>query len=183
MPEKYVIFDYVLEPEDKLKIEYKGKDPFRIYNMLPGLMQKIFHGRGKNIFEDAFVWDVTTDPRGFYFEKKYDDDKFDRFTSFKLKIRAFGNQPSDPESPKGTLYMEIKPEIETKYEFKSIVDKAIAVPFIWLYHRIMYSSVRRRYMQILKENTFKLVAAIRDELGITYDMPELSGASARLDRT
>ncbi len=180
MPSSYKIFDFVLAPEDKITIDYRGPNPFRIYGMMPKTLQIIFHGRGKNVFEDDFRWDVTCEPRDFFFISRFGDAKFDRFTTFEVKIRTFGKQPSDPNGTNGMLYMEIRPEITTEYKFGNIFEKVIAMPFIWLYHKLMYNNVRRRYIQILKERTFKLANAIRDELGIPYEMPELTGAASRV---
>ncbi len=178
----YKIFDYVLAPEDKVKIEYNGPNPFRIYLMLPGLMKKIFHGKGKNIFEESFKWDITTDPREFYFKLKYGDDKFDKFTTFEIKIKAFGMQPSDPNDPNGKIYLEIKPEITTEYKFYNKFEKIIGMPFVWSYHKLIYTETRRRYIQILQERTYKFVDAIRKELGMSYETPELTGAGVRPGR-
>jgi hypothetical protein len=181
MPDAYKIFDFVLAPEDKIKIEYSGPDPFRICGMLSKMLQIRFHGRGKNVFEERFKWDVTSDPREFFVQVRFGDTKFDKFTTFEVKIKIFGLQPSDPKSPKGMIYMEIKPEITTTYKFRNIFEKIIGMPFVWLYHKAIYSNVRRRYMQILKEWTFQLAADIREELGIPYEMPELTGAGRRID--
>jgi len=180
--EKYVIFDYVLAPEDKIKIEYTGANPFRIYLMLPKWLQTFFHGRGKNIFENDFKWDVTGDPREFYFQLMYGDDKFDRFTKFEIKIRAFGMQPSDPNDPNGRIYIEIKGEMTTTFNFNNRFQKAIGMPFVWAYHRLIYQNTRRRYMQILREGIHKLNDAIRTELGVVeagLETPELTGAGVR----
>lgn len=179
-PISYVIFDYVLSPEDKLKIEYKGPNPFRVYGKIPKLLQDIFYGRGMNIFEESFKWDITDSPPSFYFKIRFDDAKFDRFTRYQIYIKVFGAQPSDLNDPNGLLYMEIMPVITTTYEFSNVFEKSIAIPFIWMYHKFMYNNVRRRYMQMLKERTFRFAAAIRSELGIPYEMPELSGAASRV---
>ncbi len=183
--ESYKMFDYVLAPSDKLKIEYKGPNPFRIYGMLPKWMQIVFHGRGKNIFEKRFKWDITTDPREFFFELEFGDASLDNFSKPIVKLRVFGMQPSDPNDPNGLIYIEIKPILETEFKFKNRFEKMIGMPFVWTYHKLVYNDVRRRYIQILKEQTFKLAAAIREELGITeagFEMPELSGAGVRTGR-
>jgi hypothetical protein len=180
MVEFYQIYDDVLSPEDKIKIDYKGPNPFRIYGMLPVLLQVIFHGRGKNVFEDSFKWDITSEPREFYFLMRFSDIKFDKFTTYEIILKTFGRQPSDPNSPNGMLLMEIKGTITTKYKFGNVFEKAIALPFVWLYHLLIYSNVRRRYIQILKERIYQLTDEIRKELGVTLETPELTGASSRI---
>ena len=186
--DSFQIIDDVLAPNDKLIIEYKGPNPFRVYGPIPRLLQVIFHGRGKNVFEDKFKWDVTGDPRDFYFIIRWDDDRFDNFTRPLVTVMGLGKQPSDPSNPNGALYMELKARLITEYKFRRVnpvfdaIEKAVAPTFIWLYHRMLYSTVRRRYMQIMKERVYRLTAELRKELGVTLEMPELSGAGVRLSR-
>ena len=176
----YSIEEEVLTPKGAISIDYKGKNPFRLYGVLPGMLQTIFHGRGKNIFEKSFKWDVTVDPREFSFEIWFDDWKFDSRTNPKIRVRCHGQQPSNPESPNGICKIEIKILMSTTYNFGNFFEKAIAMPFIWMYHRLIYNDVRRRYMQILKENAYKLEAAIRELYGMPFEKPELTGGPPRL---
>lgn len=180
---QYVIFEEVLTPKGAITIDFKGKNPFRLYHRLPALLQTIFHGRGKNIFEKSFKWDVTVDPREFFYEIWFDDWKFDKFTRPKIRVRVLGQQPSDPGIPNGICRIEIKALMETSYKFGNIFEKIIAVPFIWLYHRLMYNDVRRRYLQIIKERVYELEAAIREVYGMPFEKPELSGGPPRLYQT
>jgi hypothetical protein len=180
MADSYTIVDSVFAPDDKIKLNYSGPNPWRIYLAFPKLMQLIYHGRGKNIFEDKFKWDVTSDPRDFYFQLRFDDVKLDARTKFVTSIMGLGRQPSDINSPDGTIYIEMKCMITTKYDFANTFEKYIGMSFIWLYHRLWYSNIRRRYIQILKEQTLQLMDAARKELGVPLDAPELSGAAARM---
>jgi hypothetical protein len=178
----FSIIDDVLAPNDKIVIEYKGPNPFRVYGRIFGLMQVIFHGRGKNVFEDKFKWDITGDPRDFYFFYRWDDDRFDNYSRPKYSMLALGKQPSDPNNPNGAIYIELKGRLETEYKFKTVWERAIASSFIWMYHRLIYSAVRRRYLQIMKERIYKFAAEIRKELGVPLEMPELSGADVRVSK-
>lgn len=183
MPEdSFKIVDDVLAPNDKLIIEYKGPNPFRIYGVMPKLMQLIFHGRGKNVFEEKFKWDITGDPRDFYFVFKWDDDHYDSYTKPTFTILGLGRQPSDPNAPNGSLYMELKGRVETEFKYKEALQRAIAPSFIWAYMRLLYSPVRRRYLQISKERLYKLSEAIRKELGVTLEQPDLTGADTRVSK-
>ena len=176
----YKIEEEVLTPKGAVSINYKGADPFRLYHVLPGMLQTIFHGRGKNIYERSFKWDVTSDPMEFSFEIWFEDWKFDTRTRPRIRIRCHGFQPSDPKSPNGICKIEIKVIIATEYKFGNAFEKAIAIPFIWAYHRLIYNDVRRRYMQILKERAAKLEVAIRELYGIPFEKPELTGGPPRL---
>ena len=186
--ESFTIVDDVLSPNDKLTIEFKGPNPFKLYGKVNALMQVIFHGRGKNVSEEKFKWDITSDPRDFYFFFKWIDDRFDKFTRPEYSILGLGRQPSDPNAPNGALYIEIKAKLTTEYKFGpkdrevTSVEKAVATSFIWMYHRLLYSAVRRRYLQIMKERTYKFAEAIRKELGIPFEMPDLSGADVRVSK-
>jgi len=179
----YKISEEVLTPSGVTTIDYKGKDPFRLYFKLSGLLQSVYHGRGKNIFERSFKWDVTSDPPEFFVEMWFDDWKFDKFTRPQIRVRMHGYQPSDPEKPNGICRVEIKVLLATEYNARSAFEKAIALPFVWLYHRLIYNEVRRRYMQILKERTHKLEVAIREEYGVPFEKEELSGGPPRLYKT
>ncbi|MFH1623144.1 MAG: hypothetical protein ABIA12_01335 [Candidatus Aenigmatarchaeota archaeon] len=186
--ESFKIIDDVLTPIDKLMLEYKGPNPFKVYGAIPKLMQIIFHGRGKNVFEDKFKWDITSDPRDFYFLFTWDDDKFDRFSKPKFTILGLGKQPSDPNNPNGALYMELKGRLETEYKFKRMnpvlgaIERSATPTFVWMYHRLIYSAVRRRYIQIMKERIYKISDAIRKELGVTLEQPDLTGADVRVSK-
>lgn len=176
----YKIEEEVLVPAGAISIEFKGKNPFRIYHRLGGILQTIFHGRGKNIFERSFKWDITGDPIDFFVETWFDDSRFDRFTNYRVRVRVHGQQPSDPENPNGVCKIEIKPFLETTYRFGNAFERMIGIGFIWLYHRLMYNNVRRRYIQIIKEWVHSLEVAIREEYGIPLEKPELTGASSRV---
>jgi len=178
--ESYKIWDEALAPKAAVTIDYKGENPFRLYHVLPKLMQIIFHGRGKNIFERSFKWDITSDPREFSFEIWFDDAKFDGHTRPKVRVRCHGFQPSDPKSPNGICRIEIKAWVETTYDFGNVFEKAIAMPFIWMYHRLWYNDIRRRYIQMLKEQVYKLEVAIRELYGMPFEKPELTGGPPRL---
>jgi len=186
--DSFKVVDDVLSPNDKLIIEYKGANPFRLYGRVNALMQVIFHGRGKNVSEEKFKWDITSDPRDFYFYFKWIDDKFDKFTRPEYTLLGLGRQPSDPNAPNGSLYLEIKGKLTTEFKFGpddrdiSAPEKALATSFIWLYSRLIYAAVRRRYLQIMKERIYKFSAAIRAELGVTLEQPELSGADVRVSK-
>jgi hypothetical protein len=176
----YVISEEVLTPAATATIDYKGKDPFRIYFKLTRLLQVVYHGRGKNVFETSFKWDVTSDPPEFFVETWFKDWKFDNYTRPFIRVRLHGYQPSDPNNPNGIIRIEIKPLMETRYNFHNMFQRIIGMGFIWLYHRLMYNNVRRRYMQIIKERTHKLEVAIREEYGIPYEKPDLTGGAPRL---
>jgi len=186
--ESFKIIDDVLTPIDKLMIEYKGPNPFKVYGAIPKLMQIIFHGRGKNVFEDKFKWDITGDPRDFYFFFRWDDDRFDRLSRPNFTILGLGKQPSDPNNPNGALYMELKGRLTTEYKFKrrnpmlGAIERSATPTFVWMYHRLIYSAVRRRYIQIMKERIYKMSEAIRKELGVTLEQPELTGADVRVSK-
>lgn len=176
----YKIWDEALAPKAAVTIDYKGKDPFRIYHVLPAMLQRIFHGRGKNIFERSFKWDITSDPMEFSFEIWFDDSKFDSRSNPKIRIRGHGYQPSNLENSNGIIKIEVKAFLETSYRFGNIFEKSIAMPFIWSYHRLWYNNIRRRYMQIIRERVEQLTREIRELYGIPFEQPYLSGGPPRL---
>jgi hypothetical protein len=180
----YSIEEEVLAPAGEISINYKGSNPFRIYRMLPKMLQLIFHGRGKNIFERSFKWDITTDPREFSFDIWFEDAKMggDARSRQKIRVRCHGHQPSDPNSPNGIIKIAIKAWLTTSYGFNSQFEKMMKYSFVWMYHRLWYNNIRRRYLQILKEQCYKLEKAIREAYGIegVFEKPELTGGPPRL---
>jgi hypothetical protein len=70
--------------------------------------------------------------------------------------------------------------METTYKFNSKLEQQIGMSIIWLYHRLIYNDVRRRYMQILREQTYELERRIRELYKMPLEMPELSGGEPKL---
>ena len=65
MPEVSIVDD-LLAPLEYITINYKGKNPFSVCTMVPGLLRDIMKVTGQDIFESDMRWDITADNRDFF---------------------------------------------------------------------------------------------------------------------
>jgi len=157
--------DDVLAPKGALVYEYYGKNPFSIYFGLGGILQSIFHVRGKDIFEDEFRWDTTADPRPFFFVIRVGKG-VDRFTDGFVKIKVFGAQPTNP-TKEGKMLIEIASWIESDF-FGPLtgLQRLIIQPFVWIYNHTLYYKVRRQHIHFFQEGIEQLQEHLREKLGL-----------------
>lgn len=159
--------DDVLAPKGAIVYEYYGKNPFSIYFGLGRILQEIFHVRGKDIFEDEFRWDITEDPRPFFFIIRMQKG-MDRFTDGYVQIKVFGAQPTDPTKD-GKLLIEISSWIETNFFGigpLSALQRLILHPFVWIYNHVIYYKIRRQYIHFFREGIEQLEERFRRQLGL-----------------
>jgi len=160
----YVYQDDVLAPKGLVWFAYYGQDPFRIYSGIGDIFQEIFEVKGKDIFEDEFRWDITSDPNTFYV-KFHVERKFDKWTKGNVHIAFLGAQPTDPNK-KGRLMVELAGWVKTEYPFDTPLQRFAILPFILAYHYAMYNNTRRKYINILREKIEILEEHIRNKLNI-----------------
>lgn len=158
--EGFVISDEVLAPKANIVIEYFGENPFRIYPRISTLMQNIFKARGESVYEDDFRWDITGDPRQFFFLFRCERG-IDGRTRYVIILKAFGRQPADPKDKNGKMLVEIKGYVVTRYPIKKRYQRAIFWPFIYFYHWAFYNKIRRRYIEFTKERIEELETELR----------------------
>ncbi len=163
MPDYISYVDDILAPEDEIKIEYWGPDPFKVYGKLSGWLQSIFQGRGLHIFEDEFRWDASgVDPITYYIKIRFNKG-IDKWSTGDVVLKIFGTQPLDP-TKNGKLLIKIGGTIETKYPFGTPLQKLLMRGFIWLYHDFIYNEQRRSYILRYKRGIEQLEAEIRSTL-------------------
>jgi hypothetical protein len=163
----FKMVDDVLAPKGALVYEYYGKDPFSLYFGIGSVLQSIFHLRGKDIFEDQFRWDITADPRPFFFIVRANKG-MDRFTEGNVQIKVFGAQPTDP-SKDGKLMVEISSWIETQFFGSGPLtglQRLFVQPFVWIYNHVLYYKTRRNYIHFFQEGIEQLEEHIKTKLGI-----------------
>jgi hypothetical protein len=147
--------DDCLAPTAKIKIEFKGKNPFSAYKTAKDFFKTVFGVGGSKIFERDFRWDITSDPRYFfirYFVKKPID-----MRSYVLTEVIFeGHQPSNPEK-EGDVTITINGRLITEYERKTAFQKLpLYKALIWIYNFIFYNKVRRNYLKLCQDWLYKL---------------------------
>jgi hypothetical protein len=160
---EYVIIDDVLAPKGKEVLEFTVPNPFSLVNELPAMLQTIFHGRGLNVYEDRLNWDITSDPRPFFLQMRFEKG-FDRFTEGELMVKLSGKQPTDERKP-GVIFVEINAFIHTKFPAETPFQKMILYPFYFLYSTFTYNKIRRSYITIYKAYIEELEKSIREKFG------------------
>jgi len=159
----YVIIDDILAPKGKEVMELIVPDPFSLVSALSAMMQTIFHGRGVNFYEDRLNWDVTADPRPFYYQVKFKKG-FDRFTEFFIFVKINGRQPSD-EKKSGVIFIEVNATLNTEFPAESPLEKLILLPFMYMYNILVYNKTRRSYINICKTYIEEFQNEIREKFG------------------
>jgi hypothetical protein len=157
--------DDCLAPSGKITVEFKGKNPFRIYKVLKDSLKKVFGVGASAIWERDFRWDITSDPRSFfvrYFVKK----GIDMRSNVLAEIILEGDQPSDPEKD-GKIRITIKGKLITEYERKTALQKlSIYKGLIWLYNFFFYNRIRRNYLALCTDWLTKLEEEFRSILSM-----------------
>ncbi|MBI4010120.1 MAG: hypothetical protein HY361_02920 [Candidatus Aenigmarchaeota archaeon] len=162
----FEIVDDFNVPKEVTSVTYFGPDPFRIYTRISPLLQIIFQGKGEDVYEDDFRWDNSGDPQSFYFRFRLEKG-LDKWTRSNFVIRVYGHQPKDPAAPSGRMTIEFMGTLRTSYPVGSdSVSKALFVPFLYLYHYVMYNQIRRRYLLMYATRIEKFMNELRAILGI-----------------
>ncbi len=161
----FEIVDDFNVPKEVTSITYFGPDPFRIYTRISPLLQIIFQGKGEDVYEDDFRWDMG-DPQSFYF-RFHLRKSLDKWTRVNFIVRTYGHQPKDPAAPNGRMTVEFLGTMTTRYPVGSDpVSKAFFLPFLYMYHYFMYNQIRRRYLLMYKTRIERFMNELRAILGI-----------------
>lgn len=166
---RWVLEDDCLTPDRQLRIDFKGPNPFRIYGAIPQFLRAIFDVRGKDVWEREFRWDITADPRDFFFRfvvrKGYDN-----FSRIYAEVIVQGKQPSDPNK-EGEAVIFIRGILRTESPENTIFQKNNLYKSLrWLYFRTLYNDVRRNYLEECRIKINDLARAIQRTLGIAPEI-------------
>lgn len=150
---KITIVDDLFSPDEKIVINFTGKNPFKVCQIIRPLFEKIVQVEGKDTFERVFKWDITEDPRGFYnFWHVLKEE--DKWTTIRLKAIIQGKQHT--KTLIGNVRIELTGHIETTYDYNNFIQRAF-----WLfYNRFFYYKRKRQYLERGREYVY----AVRDEI-------------------
>jgi len=147
---KWTFEDDCLAPAGRIKIEYRGKNPFGMVQKSKAILQRIFEVESKDYWERDFRWDITGDPRSF-FVRTYVNKGIDARSGILAEVVFQGNQPADPNKD-GSLVIYIGAKLKTEF---NLVTKFQQLPFyrglIRFYNFIFYNKIRRGYLVICNE--------------------------------
>jgi len=164
----FQIVDDLNIPKEVKSINYSGPDPFRVYARVSPLLQIIFQSKGEDIYEEDFRWDdfKASDTHNFYFRFALEK-RLDKWTMIRFVTRVFGHQPKDPSAPNGKMLIETLGTLRTEFPVgNDWLSKAFFIPFLWIYHYLMYNQIRRRYLLWTSTRIERFMNELRALLGI-----------------
>ncbi len=145
MPEINIIDD-ILAPSDRIKIRYEGSNPSALLGMVPDMIKSIMKIPGKDLLETDIRWDVTDGSfYGMWMGKRTED----RWTTTYLRVIVQGVQNKEGT---GWFVIEIKGQIETKYEYSNFIQRS----FWWFYNHGFYYRQRRNYLEFNKDDIYDM---------------------------
>lgn len=163
---KWTFEDDCLVPQGRIKIEYRGKDPFGMTQKVKAMALRIFDVGMVDFWERDFRWDIATDPRAFFI-RYYVNKSFDFRSTILTEIVFQGLQPTDPNKD-GTLVVFIGAKLKTEYNLKS---KIAQMPFyrglLKIYNLAFYNRVRRQYLVLCNQ----LVDRFNKEFRANLNLP------------
>ena len=147
---KWTFEDDCLVPQGRIKIEYRGKNPFAMVQKSKAILQRIFEVEAKDYWERDFRWDISGDPRSF-FVRTYVNKGIDFRSTVMAEIVFQGNQPSDSNKD-GSLVIFIGARLKTEFVLTRKYQK---MPFyrglLRIYNFAFYNKVRRKYLVLCNE--------------------------------
>ena len=162
---KWTFEDDCLVPQGKIKIEYRGKNPFGMAQKARGIALRIFEVEAKDYWERDFRWDISGDPRSFYL-RNYVNKALDFRSSLLTEITFQGAHPTDPEK-EGALIINISAKLKTEFNLGS---KFQQLPFyrglLKLYNFAFYNKVRRNYLVLCNGWVERFTREFRSALNI-----------------
>lgn len=159
---KYV--DNVLVPDESFKINYKGKNCLRIFQIVQPILMETMEVDSPKFYEDLALWDGNSGPfRGAWRAKK----PWDRWTLFWISVNAWGRiDLRDPEK-RGRLTIKIRPYLETRIEYATELQRAIW----WVYSHLFYNDHRRKLLTLSHAIFRKFRDRLLTEYGIELVAP------------
>ncbi len=160
--------DDCLAPHPRLKVDYVGKNPFKVYQVARNLLRKTLEVETIDLWERDFRWDISSDPRMF-FCRIYVDKGIDARSRAFIEVTIQGTQPSDPNK-EGRVTIYIGGRLRTVWEMNTAFQRSpIYKAFLWLYHKIFYEKVRRGYLRLCARWIEELKKGFMDVLNISQE--------------
>jgi hypothetical protein len=153
------IIDDITIPSESMWINFKGKNPFVVCGMFPGMLKEVMKITGKDIWETDLRWDITSDPRPFYgvwMGRRRED----KWTTTSIRILAQGAQGSSDKT--GWIRVQIKGFVQTEYDYSNFFQKSLW----WFYSYMFYYNQRRKYIDYAKDDIHTLKSRTTSALGI-----------------
>ncbi len=156
--------DMVFAPHEMKKITYRGPNPLGFKDKMVELLKHVLEIGSPDVWEKDVRWDTTDG--SFYYEVEANR-AFDRWTSLKFKMRAWGQQGDDPQKM-GHMTLKYGGVLETRVPYSHSIHKS----FWWTYSYLFYNKQRTKYFEVSKKMLMTIENALREMLGIPVQKTE-----------
>lgn len=161
-----ILEDDCLAPERTIRIDFKGPNPFRFYGEIVGIIRDILEVRRFHIFERDFRWEITGDPRPFFY-RVFVLKPYDMYTEAYFELIFQGKQPTDMTKD-GEMVIFITPKLRTRLPQNTVWQRSSLYKGLrWLYLRTFYNDVRRYLLTDCVRYSNMIVARVQKMLGIS----------------
>ncbi len=168
MPQ-WILEDDCLVPQRVIRVDFKGPDPFRVYQSIPGFLRAIFDVRGKDVYEKEFRWDITEDPRSF-FSRFIVRKSYDMWSVAWVEVTMQGKQPSDPNKD-GEVVILITGKLLTRFPENTVWSRTgLYKSLRWLWARTFYNDIRRNLIDECRIKINDLSRALQRTLGVAPEI-------------
>ncbi|MCD6557510.1 MAG: hypothetical protein J7K31_00555 [Candidatus Aenigmarchaeota archaeon] len=156
---KMCIQDFVLAPDEKILLIFKGKDPYKMVETMKLNIKNIYQVPGKDIKTLNFKWDNTGEVREF-FVKWIISPKKDKWTKAYVPFIIQGTV--NAKTGLGDFTFIMFPWITTIYTYTNALQKALW----WFYNRYFYYKQRRAYIEEERKLAFQFRDAVLEQMGM-----------------
>ena len=145
---KLLIHDYCLYPVPYATFNYSGPNPQKAYDAIKKLLVTVFQVDEREIQEREFKWDRSGEEETFHIQWEIVKD-LDTFTFEYDTISLDGKaKPSKEFGKEGTMRIRVEGRIRTEYPQETIWQRSLIYEmFRVFYHRVIYDSTRKRYLE------------------------------------
>ena len=142
---KWTFEDDCIAPQGRIKIEYRGKNPFGMVQKAKSIILRVFDIEQSGFWERDFRWDISSDPRSFYI-RYYANKSLDMRSKVLGEVVFQGVQPADPNKD-GALVIFIGAKLKTEFNLvKNFQKMPFYKGFLKIYNFAFYNKIRRQYI-------------------------------------
>lgn len=158
--------DDCIEPTAKIKIEYKGPNPFEAYKRVVELVKIKLNISDDNAWERDFRWDATSDDKFGFFIRYHFRKWHDKRTFTFIEMIFQGDQPKE-ENKVGNLTISIISKLMTHYFLDYPLARTLVYKqFVKFYHENFYKKIRNKFFEECRNLTNLVIDEIKAALNI-----------------
>jgi hypothetical protein len=148
---KLLIHDYCLYPVPYATFNYSGPNPQKVYEYVKKLFVTVFNVDEREIQEREFKWDRIGDEEVFHVLWEIVKD-LDTFTFEYITISLDGKAKASKQFGKeGSIRIRMEGRIRTEYPQETVWQRSLIYEmFRVFYHKIIYDTTRKRYLEMCR---------------------------------